>query len=270
MEKRMKSRYAELPEGHRLLRDRILNHRIYASLKTLAHVRVFMENHVFAVWDFMCLLKALQRELTSVTLPWLPGGNRLSRRLINEIVLEEESDEALDGGYSSHFELYHAAMESCGASTSKIEKFLAGLRSGQSVSHSLRAAHAPAAAIAFVETTWEIVESGDVHRIAAAFALGREELIPDMFRAVLCDMQKAFPDELRPFCYYLERHVQLDEERHAPMALRMLDDICKDDETKWREVEETVGVTLQARIDLWDDVLRQMFPSNPSDLIVSP
>ena len=224
----------------RPLRDRLLNHEVYRLLKTRKHVRIFMEHHVFAVWDFMSLLKSLQRHLTGVTLPWFPKPNRLSRRLINEIVLEEESDEDMEGGYASHFELYRAAMEQSGADTSKIDQFLNRLHKRQTVPAALETANVPKAARAFVQTTWGIVESGSVHQIAAAFTLGREELIPDMFRSFLGDLQKQFPDQLTLLRYYMERHVQLDEERHTPMALRMLTDLCGDDDGKWQEANQTV------------------------------
>ena len=188
----------------------------------------------------------------------IPGENQLSRRLINEIVLEEESDENMEGGYTSHFELYRAAMQQCAADTSKIDQFLSRLRQKQTVPVALETANVPKAARAFVQTTWGIIESGSVHQIAAAFALGREELIPDMFRSFLVDLQKQFPNQLTLLRYYLERHVQLDEERHTPMALRMLTDLCGDDHGKWQEAEQTVQLALNARIDLWDGVVNQV------------
>jgi len=241
----------------RPLRDRLLNHEVYRQLQTLKHVRLFMEHHVFAVWDFMSLLKSLQRHLTGVILPWLPTENRLSRRLINEIVLEEESDEDMEGGYTSHFELSRAAMQQCAADTSKIDQFLNRLRERQPVPTALETANVPKAARTFVQTTWGIVESGSVHQIAAAFTLGREELIPDMFRSFLVDLQKQFPNQLTLLCYYLNRHVQLDEEHHTPMALRMLTELCTEDDSKWQEAEQTVNLALNARIDLWDGVVNQ-------------
>jgi hypothetical protein len=90
-------------------RKRVVTHRLYDSLNTYCAIVTFMEHHVFAVWDFMSLLKSLQRCLTCVTVPWVPIGATGSRRLINEIVLAEESDERL-GGYASHFEWYLTAM----------------------------------------------------------------------------------------------------------------------------------------------------------------
>ena len=37
------------------LRNNLNSHDIYQSLKSIKDVQIFMENHVFAVWDFMSL-----------------------------------------------------------------------------------------------------------------------------------------------------------------------------------------------------------------------
>ncbi len=247
-----------LQESLRPLREQLVEHSVYHHIETLEDLRIFMEYHVFAVWDFMSLLKALQRHLTCVTVPWVPQGDRLSRRLINEIVLEEESDEKSEGEYISHFELYQAAMEQCGADTSKIDDFLDRIRQGESVSEALEKADVPKPAQTFVETTWQIVASGKAHSIAAAFALGREDLIPDMFRALVTDLQNRFPGQLTRLHNYLARHILLDEEHHTPMAKKMLAGLCDTDPSKWRECEETARVALNARIALWDGVVEQI------------
>ena len=247
-----------LQESLRSLREQLVEHEVYNHIETLEDLRIFMEHHVFAVWDFMSLLKALQRHLTCVTVPWVPRGDRLSRRLINEIVLEEESDEQSEGEYNSHFELYRAAMKQCGADTSRIDSFLDRIRQGESISEALEKANVPKSAQAFVQTTWRIIESGSAHSIAAAFTLGREDLIPDMFRALVTDLKKRFSGRSTLLHNYLERHIHLDKERHTPMALQMLAELCNNDPNKWREAEETARVALEARISLWDGVVEQM------------
>ena len=247
-----------LQHSLRPLRDQLFKHEIYRSIKTQGDLRTFMEHHVFAVWDFMSLLKALQGRLTSVTIPWFPQGDRNARRLINEIVLEEESDADGEGGYISHFELYHVAMTQCGANTSKIDAFIGRISQGQPVLEALATTGAPKAAQDFVRTTWRIIESQPTHSIAAAFTLGREDLIPNMFRSLVVDLDESFPGQWHRLRYYLERHIQLDEEHHAPMALQMLAGLCGREEENWRDAEKTAHVALNARIILWDDVLKEL------------
>ncbi|GHH75632.1 hypothetical protein GCM10018781_44920 [Kitasatospora indigofera] len=230
------------------LRREVVEHTVYGGLDSLDRVRVFLDRHVFAVWDFMSLLKSLQRELTSVDVPWVPSGPTASRRLINEIVLVEESDE-LGEGFISHFELYVDGMRQAGADPAPVEAFLALLRSGTPVPEALRAAGVPQAAVDFTSTTWGIIENAPVHCRAAAFAFGREDLIPDMFAQVI-KIDDA-DGVLTTFKDYLARHIEVDGEQHTPMAMQMLIDLCGDDTAKWEACAETVRTALRARVQLW-------------------
>ncbi len=234
------------------LRSKVVSHPIYRNLSTLNAIRVFMENHVYAVWDFMSLLKSLQRELTGVTVPWVPTGARESRRLINEIVLVEESDE-FGQGFISHFELYLAGMSEAGASRATVDPFLAQIGRRQPVRAALKAARVPAPAAEFVGTTWDFIENGPLHGRAAAFAFGREDLIPDMFDQVVGVSRRE--GRLGAFCDYLSRHIQVDKEEHTPMAMQMLADLCGDDDVKWGECVSAAGIALSARTRLWDGIL---------------
>jgi hypothetical protein len=232
-------------------RRRVVDHPIYRSINSLEHVRTFQQAHVFAVWDFMSLLKTLQRELTCVQVPWVPSGPTASRRLINEIVLVEESDE-LGDGYISHFELYVDGMRATGADAGPIETFLGQLRAGTAVREAIKTAEIPAAAAEFITTTWDILEHAPVHCQAAAFAFGREDLIPEMFQQVI-----SIPDtdgRLGIFKDYLARHIEVDGEQHTPMAMQMLIDLCADDQNAWDECAATVRTALQARATLWDNL----------------
>ena len=166
----------------------------------------------------MSLLKALQRELTCVQVPWVPTANAATRRLINEIVLEEETDLDPQGRPTSHFELYVQAMQECGADTAPIRQLIAAVAAGHTITQALDAAQAPDSARQFVETTFGIIQSGKPHAIAAAFTFGREVLIPAMFRQLVGELRDRFPGQLDTFTYYLDRHIQLDEEVHAPLA----------------------------------------------------
>ncbi|HVG20856.1 MAG TPA: DUF3050 domain-containing protein [Blastocatellia bacterium] len=240
------------------LREKLMGHKIYHSIETVEDLRVFMEHHIFAVWDFMSLLKTLQSHLTCVSIPWVPQGNRLSRRLINEIVLAEESDTENGGGYISHFELYRAALEQVGADTSRLDRFVSEICAGRDVHRALEVADVPKVAQSFVKTTWRFIESGSVCSIATAFTLGREDLIPDMFIPIVAGIQNQCAGRAALFLDYLERHIQLDGEHHTPMAMRMLASLCGNDENNWKEVELTARVALNARMALWDGVVEQI------------
>ena len=235
-------------------RQRMVDHAVYRRLDTLADLRVFMQHHVFAVWDFMSLLKALQRELTCVELPWVPKGNPATRRLINDIVLEEETDLDPEGRPTSHFELYLRAMREAGADTAPAERLLAALAEGASVPAALAAANAPASVREFVAHTFSVVDRGQPHAVAAAFTFGREDVIPDMFRNLVDDLAARFPGQLDTFIYYLNRHIELDEDHHAPLAHQMVRDLCGQEPARWAEATEVARQGMAARVALWDGI----------------
>lgn len=240
-------------------RAEVVAHSVYTSLSSVEDVAVFMRSHVFAVWDFMSLLKNLQRTLTCVSVPWTPEGPTASRRLINEIVLVEESDEYGDD-YISHFELYLQGMAQAGADTAVMDRFLAQLRTGISVPSALKDGSVPRPAADFVAATWDIVESAPVHCQAAAFAFGREDLIPQMFEQVVRIDDHG--GRLTLFKDYLARHIEVDADEHTPMAMQMLIDLCGDDTEKWDECSAVVERAMTARLGLWDGILAELASHN--------
>lgn len=237
------------------LRGRLCEHPLYHALQTPADVVVFQRHHVFCVWDFMSLLKALQQRLTCVSVPWLPAADPAACRLINEIVLGEESDEDGEGGHGSHFELYLAAMRDSGADARPIERLLAVLRSGGALDAALAEAAAPPAITAFVQHTVRLAETAPLHQLAAAFGLGREDIIPDLFLRLLARLEQAEPGRFRRFQYYLNRHVELDGDSHGPSAHRLLARLCDGDPAREREALQTAKDCLADRLKLWDEIL---------------
>lgn len=236
------------------LQQRLGDHPLYRSIRTLPALHLFMQSHVYAVWDFMSLLKSLQRTLTSVDLPWLPTADPVSRRLINEIVLGEETDE-YEGQPLSHYELYLHAMHSCGADTAPMQALLAALSSGVPLEETLTAI--PAEAAAFVRSTFGFIATGQPHRIAAAFTFGREDLIPEMFTQFVRNLDSQLPGRIAPFRFYLERHIDLDGGEHGPKALQMMRHLCPTPQ-HWIEAAETAAHALEARIALWDGILNRI------------
>lgn len=237
------------------LRQRLLNHELYSQMQSIEELEVFMEHHVFAVWDFMALAKALQNQLTCVQTPWIPVGNGKVRRFINEIILEEESDINNEGVYMSHFEMYLESMQSIGANTSKIELLIRYIETGKHYSEILQNMRLQPSTREFLVFTLGITEDGDLPSIAGAFTFGREDLIPLMFTQIINQISQQHPEKLETFKYYLQRHIELDGDSHGPLSMLMLEEICGNDLHKWNSVEIAAIQALEKRITLWDGIL---------------
>lgn len=236
-------------------KELLLHHPLYKKVQTIEDLQSFLENHVYAVWDFMSLLKALQAKLTCTTTPWFATKNPETRYLINEIVLAEESDLSIDGRRLSHYEMYIEAMQSCGANTTGIEHFLSEVDSLQNIFVAIKKSSLHPNIKNFLDFTFKVIEEGKAHKIAAAFTFGREDLIPSMFTEILKNFQENFPKtDLSKLIYYFERHIELDADEHGPMAMKMITELCGDSEQKWAEVEEVSILALEKRIGLWDAI----------------
>lgn len=249
------SRIALLQENIHDLREKLIHHPIYQQVKTPRQFQIFMEHHIFAVWDFMSLLKGLQQQLTCVTTPWIPIGSPNTRFLINEIVVGEESDVDEEGNRLSHFELYLKSMEKAGADVGKIAFFLDVLKQTSSVDQALQAANVPDGVKQFVLNTFSAIESGKAHVMAAVFTFGREDLIPEMFLSIVNSFDTEQLTHFSTFKYYLERHIEVDGDHHSHLALAMTEELCGDDEAKWLEAQTATRAALEARIQLWDTTL---------------
>lgn len=235
--------------------DTLVRHPIYERIRGERELRHFMQSHVFCVWDFQSLLKALQRHLTCVDVPWLPTADGEARRLINEIVLDEESDLMPDGGYLSHFELYLQGMDQCGADTQRIKRLIHVLRAGMDPQEALSETKLPPGVSEFVGTTLRVAGSSDVHRIAAAFTYGREDVIPAMFQEMVGRLVKQDTQRWSIFLHYLNRHIEHDGERHGPLSRALVQRLCGDDSRLWAEAEETARASIKARLALWDSIV---------------
>ena len=237
------------------LRQELVNHPVYKRINSTSDLRIFMQHHIFAVWDFMSLLKALQNNLTCVKSPWLPVGSPATRFLINEIVVGEESDIDQDGNHISHFELYLNAMQQAGADVSAINCLIAYIKNGVSVKEALAQLDIDESIKNFVGYTFQIIEENNPHVQAAVFTFGREDLIPDMFIALVQDINTKTNNEASIFQYYLERHIEVDGDHHSHLAIAMTENLIASDESKQAEALEAVKLGLKHRIGLWDGVL---------------
>ncbi len=239
------------------LREKLLHHPLFAALKEPKHLQVFMEAHVFAVWDFMSLLKRLQRELTCVELPWLPPRDAEAARLINEIVLGEETDLTAEGAAQSHFELYVEAMQEMNADILPIRNFIEQLESSRSWKKALNEASCPLFVKEFTRASLEMACEGSREDVLGAFFYGREELIPALFQGLL-DRWSLSEHSVPRFAYYIKRHIHLDQNEHGPAAERLLERLLGTDIHARIRVLEAACLAIESRLALWDGVLKSL------------
>ena len=240
-------------------------HSMYGAIRCETDVRTFMENHVFAVWDFMCILKSLQRQLTCVETVWSPSHDRSACRMINEIVLCEESDVGPDGASTSHFELYVSAMRQIGADTGPILNLVNEVGATHRWPRDLTKLGVPAPARTFLNHTRLLLRQAKLHELAAVFTYGRETVIPQMFRTLLLELN-ADQNNFSTLIYYLNRHVEVDDEEHGPLARRMVEQLCGDDTQLWNQAHQSAEQALMARCNFWEDIQSFLAPE-PSQLV---
>ena len=242
------------------LRSGLLDHPVYAEVASVEDLRRFMEDHVFAVWDFMSLLKRLQRDLTCTKVPWFPVDNARAARLINDIVIGEETDVDPDGSYVSHLDLYLRAMADVGASSRQFETFRSLAGGGTSVDAAMVQTGVPPHVRAFVAHTMALAGSGSTEEVLAAFFYGREDIIPEMFSRLQKTLRGARQgkDPLRHFIYYIERHIELDGDSHGPMGRELLENLVAGSPQRDERALRAACDSIQARIELWNGTLGRL------------
>ncbi|WP_320534426.1 DUF3050 domain-containing protein [Robbsia andropogonis] len=233
------------------------NHRVFARVRTLEQLRTFMAWHVFAVWDFMSLVKRLQNDFTCTSVPWVPRSAYRAAHLMNQIVLGEETDETPDGAHLSHYELYLAAMEEVGADAGQIRQFVSLVARGATVSAALSEVSAPEPIRRFVEATMRTAEKGRTHQVLGNFFYGREDAIPQMFCSLLKEW--GLPADAAPmFRYYLDRHIELDGESHGPAVRAIIQEVVGNDPVQMAELRSAAADGVEQRIALWDALAERL------------
>jgi hypothetical protein len=236
------------------IKKQLIEHPLYSKIKTIEDLKLFTSYHIYAVWDFMSLVKKLQLELTCTELPWRPAPYPEVGRLINEIVWGEETDLNFEGQPMSHFEMYLEAMEALGVPLSLFNSNYKRLTSTSSVLVELDTLDLPESVADFLKFTFETINSNQIHSIAAVFTFGREDLIPDLFIEMIKNMGQKDPTNIQPLVYYFERHIEVDGDEHGPLALKMVELLCGTDPQKWAQATAAAKIALEKRLALWDAI----------------
>lgn len=261
------SAVVKLIQAHREIRVldelglKLSQHAVFDKLGSIADLRRFMRAHVFAVWDFMSLLKRLQRDLTCVEIPWMPRRDKVAAHLINEIVLGEESDVAPNGEPASHLDIYLDAMREVGADTGQFEHFLALIGSGIHPLDAMHAAGVPEHVRNFVAHTLRVAVSESTLVVLANFFHGRENVIPSMFAGLLKRWQIG-EDRAPMFVFYLKRHIEVDGGSHGPMARQIIERLAAGDANGQDVMVRAAIEAMRARIALWDGVQQSLLEAH--------
>ncbi|HVV67816.1 MAG TPA: DUF3050 domain-containing protein [Gammaproteobacteria bacterium] len=234
--------------------DAINHHKLLTAIDSIEKLRGFTEIHVYAVWDFMALLKALQRKLTSIQPLWTPPINHMGCHLVNALLSEEESDHLPDGRYLSHFELYLEAMQQGGANTKPITGFISDIKASKPLSNLLGRADLPPPARGFITDTFAIIAQ-ESHVIAASLAFAREYITSNLFSIILQTIEPAGTRcSLEALKSYLQRHIELDSDKHSQQSQLLVTSLCGADETKWQEALDAALFSLNSRLQLLDGI----------------
>lgn len=230
--------------------EKMRSHNVFSKIENIEDLQKFMQWHIFAVWDFMSLAKRLQIELTCVTLPWVPSKHKEASRLINEIILGEESDVLPTGEIMSHFEMYLLAMKEIGAEPTEFNSFYEALQV-HGVEKALEQEGIDPAIKNFVTSTINTSVNGKFAEVLGSFFFGREDSIPEMFGNLLKTWN--IDEQVAPtFVYYLKRHIELDGDTHGPAVQKIMAEQLGDCSNGWGVLFNAAIEAADLRIALWD------------------
>ena len=102
----------------------------------------------------------------------------------------------------------------------------------------------------FLKHDLEVSMNGTLPEIVGAFTLGREKVIPNMFGYILPAIKETSASKY--LITYLERHIDVDGDRHGPLSMKLLNATC--DEKQLSLAYETAIKSLELRLSVWDRV----------------
>ncbi len=234
------------------IKKNIINHPLFHMRFNNEQLSHFMSIHVYAVWSFMSIVKSLQKNLTPQSIPWTPNHSTQNgmARFINEIIYTEESDEISKNTYLSHFEIYILAMRIIGVNTKPILSIVSHFKKNNYSRKYINSLNIPICAKHFINHDISIAKSRSLPKIVGVFCFGKETIIPFMFKQII----KAIPKRGNSVLIsYFDRHIEIDGERHGPLAKKIFSEVCKKKSASTLAYLTAIEA-LKLRESMWDDI----------------
>ena len=102
----------------------------------------------------------------------------------------------------------------------------------------------------FLKHDLKVSINGTLPEIIGAFTLGREKVIPNMFSYILPAINETSTSKY--LITYLERHIDIDGDRHGPLSMKLLNASC--DKKQLSLAYATAIKSLELRLLVWDKI----------------
>ena len=242
------------------------SHRLYTALTRREALATFTEYHVVCAWSYNALLRSLQRDIFTQSLPINSDAHKEAIRILSEVAIEEQANESDDGQFISHLELYLDAMEDLGANTAPIIGFFDILAGGVGAAKAVEYADFCPEVAAYARTTVRLLERQFHERAAGLFYEG-EYFIPDRFLHQLNRLTPAVPvDRLLE---YFDGHIEGLKRPGYSAAGRLVEIFTADDEILSEEAEQVGEQVMRQRVHLWNTVY-DLVASQPEEMSPVP
>lgn len=247
------------------LTDLLIDHPLMTSIETKDDLGIFAQQFVFAEWSTMTLLKALQKEFTNSELMWFPTDDPMSRKLINELVLQYESSPEVGG--LSQLEWYIQSMQDCSFDTAYIECMLDNIKQYNNYASIIDSLDFSTQR--YVHNVVQIALSEKVLDIASAFFMGRWIITPKIAKKLLFGLSNPVLEREKSFKYYWEVQARPVDEEQKVIAINLLTRLCNNNSGNAARCVHVAAKMLELMHMLWDGMYYQIIEKSSSKQFLS-
>lgn len=220
------------------LRDQLYAHPVYLSVTDKKDFRAFMESHVFAVLDFMFLATRFKEHLLKLNPEMLQGENEVF--------------------FTNRFTEYKRAMADAGARLGGIEHLGKLITSGMPMERAMLECRLPSHITQFLSHTCSVLREDDPVILAATFAFGREDLLPNLLERMAGKILVSGDDSMKSFAQFVGLYGEEGGRPRTTFAKKVLAEWCGSNLHAWSKSLCAADDALRARIALWNGIHESM------------